>query len=635
MEVHTRAAGARPFALFRAVILAGAVIAAAAACEDSSLFLTASERDELYGLDLLVSDATLSDGAIILPGTGIAARVALADGVSTPVGLSLVLLDAGGYEIARTDYLQGEVPAAAAGDPQTPIELGRNATVGALLGGLPAVTVPADLEPGRYLLELSATGTDGSEVAAVSREIFLAASKPAAPVLSILPGVAKPGSMLLLVAESDPGYPDAWGRWSSQGAVLSEGKVSDGFDRLLWRTPVEPAASSIEFEWFPFPPARKDFGSPVIERISVLVPGRGAAASDEFDDSEGFAALYRLEGDFSEALGRAESRPRGRALPDAWSGGLGFRFRTGEGFDAPVGELAHRAFALVARVDLDADPSGVIASFGTDAGRMAVSAVDGLLAIELPGQDALVGPPAPGRPFTVAASFLPLDSGTFVSLSVDGKVAKVFRSPLDPSAWPSEGSLEVGGASGFYDAAGLWVPPDGVSAYPAWARRTVASRSSQVLVAEGFESPVVPATFVPDDSIASTGEGLEIGAGATARLVAEFDPAERFRVSWDGSATLVAFDGHGSTLCSIDREGAVRVPGADSPGTLDPSAGFVFSLDGGRLAVSSGDASPIRIPTAETGSDLRISFGFKAGGGGSTLRRLAILRDATAYASGK
>ncbi|HOX18941.1 MAG TPA: hypothetical protein PKW82_10825, partial [Spirochaetales bacterium] len=87
----------------RASILAGAVAAGLLACADSSYFLSDSERDELYGLELLIGNLELPEGALLVPGTAIRPRISLADGVAAPAGLSLELVATGGEGALRSN----------------------------------------------------------------------------------------------------------------------------------------------------------------------------------------------------------------------------------------------------------------------------------------------------------------------------------------------------------------------------------------------------------------------------------------------------------------------------------------------------------------------------------------------------
>lgn len=617
----------------RAVILAGAVATALSACADSSYFLSDSERDELYGLELLIGNLELPEGALLVPGAAIRPRISLAAGVAAPASLSLELIPAGGGGALRTGLSLGK-PDPASG--KTLPLLGRDAFVESMLDLLPPIAVPSGLEPGAYYLELRALGRDGMELAVISRAVFVAAREPAAASIAIYPGVVRPGGMLLLVADVDTAGFDPWIRWSAQGVVLSEGYASKGYARLLWRAPTEAVASTLTFEWFPATPHRTGLTGVLKEKVSILVSAKPTPATDEFADSRNFERLFHLEGDFLEAKGSLEALVSGSPLPDAWSGGVGYRFGQGQGFSMTLDESPRNpGFSLVARLGIDRGAAGTVIGVANGKGAVVVVARDGRLFLELPGRTgdlAVPGPAIPARVFTLSTSVVPVAKRLSVSWHIDGLPVQTAWFEIDAGEWGPYDRFTVGGAAGFYDEAGLWRSPEPRAAYPAWARNQAARYGSALLAAEGFETLAVPESFTRSSGAQATSEGLALDPGASAWLARSFPVSVPLRVRFEGDAVLALAAPGGALLATISSDGMVRFPEAGPASILDPTGGFVISVDGGALSVSS-DRSAARAVAPFDGESL--ALGFVASGGRSFVRRFTILSETTVDSVGK
>jgi len=617
----------------RASILAGAVATGLLACADSSYFLSDSERDELYGLELLIGNLEMPDGALLVPGAAIKPRISLADGVAAPAGLSLELVAVGGASVLRSTLSMG-TPDPEPGD--APPQLGRNLAVESMLDKLPSFALPSGLEPGAYYLELRAVGRDGTERAAISRAVFVATREPAAASIAVYPGVVRPGGMLLLVADADADGFDPWVRWSAQGVVLSEGYASKGYARLLWRAPTEAVASTLAFEWFPSVPHRSGLGGVLKEKVSILVPAKAAPVGDEFADAASFERLFRLEGDFLEAKGSVEAEISGSPLPDAWSGGIGFRFDQGEGFSTPLDAFAgNLAFSLVARLAIDRAASGPVIGVGNGEGAVVVSVRDGRLYLELPGRAgdlALPGPALPARVFTLSASVVPVAKRLSISWHIDGSPSQSALFDIDAGEWAPFDRFTVGGAAGLYDEAGVWRSPEPRAAYPAWARNQAAKYGAALLAAEGFESPSVPDSVTRSSGVQATSEGLALDPGASAWLVRTFPVSAPLRVRFDGDAVLALALPGGSVLATISPDGIVRLPDGRMPASLDPTGGLVISVDRGTLSVSS-DRSAARAVASFAGEEL--ALGFIAPDVRSFVRHVSVLSETPVDSVGK
>ena len=617
----------------RASILAGAVAAGLLACADSSYFLSDSERDELYGLELLIGNLELPEGALLVPGTAIRPRISLADGVAAPAGLSLELVATGGEGALRSN-LSTEL--SGSGPDKAPPLLGQDVAVDSLLDNLPSMAVPSGLEPGAYYLELRALGRDGVERASISRPVFVVAREPAAASIAVYPGVVRPGGMLLLVAEVDDSTFDPWVRWSANGSVLSEGYASKGYARLLWRAPTEAVASTISFEWFPSVPHRPGLEGVLKEKVSILVPAKAAPVAEEFADTRGFELLFRLEGDFLEAKGGIEAEVSGPTLPDAWSGGVGFRFGQGEGFSVPLEDFAgNLAFSLVARLALDRGALGPVIGVGGGEESVVVGVREGRLYLELPGRAgelAIPGPTLPSRVFTLSASVVPVAKRLSVSWHIDGSPAQSALVDIDSGAWGRFDRFTVGGAAGLYDEAGVWRAPEPRAMYPAWARSQAARYGAALLAAEGFESLSVPDSVTRSSGVQATPEGLALEPGAGAWLSRTFPVSAPLRVRFDGDAVLALAAPGGAVIATASPDGLVRFPDGSVVAALDPAGGLVISVDRGVLSVS-GDRSDARAVTPFGGAELAI--GFIAPEGRSFVRHVSVLSETPVDSAGK
>lgn len=598
------------------------------ACADSAYFLSDSERDELYGLDLFVAGLRMPEAVLLVPGAAIKPTMSLAKGVPAPASLSLELVGVEGESAKRSSFIAGagsSVP-----DESSPL-LGHDVTVESLLEPLPSLIVPSGLEPGAYYLELRALDRDGMERASISRPVFLASRDPAEASIAVYPGVVRPGGMLLLVADFDDEGFDPWVRWSAQGVVLAEGYASKGFDRLLWRAPLEPVASALAFEWFPFAPHRPGLEGVLKEKVSILVPAKANLFGDEFLDSDGFVRLFHLDGDLLDSTGGAEAETNGSPVPDAWSGGLGYRFGQGEGFAVPVGAVPlNAAFSLVSRLALDRDAVGRVIGIEGDADEIAVVVREGRLFLEAPGhsgEGALAGPPVPARPFTLVTSVLPVGKRFLVSWQLDGLPAAASFMDADAATTGPFTRFSVGGAAGLYDEAGLWSKGDARTVYPAWARRQVAEHGTGLLEAEGFESLSVPDSFGGSSGLVSGPEGLVVDRGEVAWLARAFPALPPFRVRFEGDASLALAVPGGEALVAISADGVVRKPDGGVAGVLDPSGGYVVWVDRGVLNVSSDGSSPLAV-CAFAGTELAVGFGGQADR--SMLRRVSVLAEKSA-----
>ncbi len=404
--------------------------------------------------------------------------------------------------------------------------------------------------------------------------------------------------MTSTVVESKTSIPDRdpYIRWSKDGVSFAEGKLSDGFDKVVWTAPRVEGAYSISAEVFPSAPSKGvsyPFNASSSQGLKVMVIAPPGGSGNDFVDSLSFYSLLRLDG----ALDDVGTRPRsaqpqaiGSPALDTYSSGFGYRFGPKAGVripglmppGSPSGTIAD--FAVLIRLDYD-EPDGILAKFVSDDASYAI--VLGLrsgypyvqASAEGKTQVSLAESPVSRSPITLEAVFRP--QGDMLDISWRAEGARIEAPSLTLPSAPPQGSAVIGGplsVPGVYDGFGLMVAGAQVS-YPSPTYRLAARRQwkNSLIFGDGFEDGVLPARTIGSGGVKAGADSLVLLAGSALNVASSFGVGSGLAVEADieGDAEscflYFAFTG-GASAFSVRGSGEVL----DATGK---SLGFVSSED--------------------------------------------------------
>jgi hypothetical protein len=501
-------------------------------------------------------------------------------------------------------------------------------------GDIPPVVLP-DLEPGRYLISLSAY-RDGTLLASRERTLFVV-SDPEAYVISGIaiypPSLAPQRSGVAQAAVRAPEEAPAWLRWRLEDEVVHEGYLADGADQATLQGPSSSGAYALSLDLFPHgrPSAGYAGPAPVTQQTRLFVRTAGEAANRILGPRDSYFALYHFDGSLAdsgvggevtggravsaEPIGNVKLRVSDRLFGYELNGASGFEV---SGLIVPFRGDALSPFSLNFRLRADKRSDGlrVLTMDASDAGFTLIVKVDanGIPTLELgrggAAEDSSAAEPlfAVGEPLDLSIAVLPGPRATRVRWYANGRyvsesrLSLVFPDPQPDAEWTRRaGSTRLGGENGFvgiidefgvYFRDGAGEPAVYTDMYRDARRREL---GSTVVYAEGFD-----ASEPPDDTTvrgdARTEQGvLILGEGARLTLPP---------LSLGGDVVIGKIE---TANRSADRPFTVGVASADgSLFTLD-STGAVAGRDGVSRDVSAGSSLRFRMRRAEGG--LRVTIG--------------------------
>jgi hypothetical protein len=129
---------------------------------------------------------------------------------------------------------------------------------------LPPFTPPEELEPGPYILVFQVLGGDQETLSKTEKAVYYMGSSDfeIEDIAAYLPGTSDtnmvpPGCYVLFEAKIHAtGDIDPYIAWYNGRARIKSGRLSEGANRLLWKTPSQTGFQQIRAEALPFPPLR-------------------------------------------------------------------------------------------------------------------------------------------------------------------------------------------------------------------------------------------------------------------------------------------------------------------------------------------------------------------------------------------
>jgi hypothetical protein len=666
----------RSFSAVRGLLIAVAIPAYLASCELSSGFLSDSERNSLYKLSLSATDgAALSNGAVILPGTDIAALITRKSGAADLSALDFALTSQDGKRSVALRLVGPSAKnlqaSAQASTSPTPSRVVSN-----LEGRLGGFLVPSDLAPGLYSLSATASGVDGSSLQKISLNVFVGRSSPIINSVSTFPPSVEPGSSVLLsltvssrslaeAVEAASGEKekakaeafDPWIRWSKDGLSFAEGLLSEGLDKVVWSAPRIEGAYSLLVEVFPAAPLAGGgygFEASVRQELKVMVISAPGGSGNDFADPLAFYSLLRLDGSFDDVGTRPRrSQPQGFGSPalDTYSSGFGYRFGPAAGVLIPglmppgvSGRLG--AFSAILRLHSD-QTEGVLARFASEDGQYAIVLgisdsrpyVETLVAGKvLRSTAASPLPRFPQEPLTLEASFRPEGDKLFVSWHAEGE--RIEAPPLALPPAPPEGSARLGGEQslpGVYDGFGLMVD----SSSPSYRLASRRKWRGSLIAAESFEDGALPPLSVASGPAKVAQSSLVLEPGGSLTLQPAFALASSILVEADiegdvASCLLVLSSADHGRILSVNGRGEVRDASGSSLGSLEPLPGrlaFLVDVSEGALHLRGAEGRG-PIDAATSAKRFLLSLEREAGTGSAAFDRL-LLRSTSSLSSGR
>ena len=501
-------------------------------------------------------------------------------------------------------------------------------------GDIPPVVLP-DLEPGRYLISLSAY-RDGTLLASRERTLFVV-SDPEAYVISGIaiypPSLAPQRSGVAQASVSAPEEAPAWLRWRLEDEVVHEGYLADGADQATLQGPSSSGAYALSLDLFPHgrPPAGYVGPAPVTQQTRLFVRTAGEAANRILGPRDSYFALYHFDGSPADS-GVGGEVTGGRAVAAEPIGDVklrvsdrlfGYELNGASGFEVPGLIVPFRGDALSPfslnfrlRADKPSDGLRVLTMEASDSGFRLIVKVDanGTPTLELgrggATEESSAGEPlfAVGEPLDLSIAVLPGPRATRVRWYANGRYISEsrlrwsFPAPEPDAEWRRRaGSTRLGGENGFvgiidefgvYFRDGAGEPAVYTDMYRDARRREL---GSTVVYAEGFD-----ASEPPDDTTvrgdARTEQGvLILGEGARLTLPP---------LSLGGDVVVGEIEAANG---SADRPFTVRVASADEPLFSLDSTGVFAGRDGVSQDVSAGPPLRFRMRRAEGG--LRVGIG--------------------------
>ncbi len=626
-----------------------------AGCDTSSLF-SEGEKSSIYTLSFTASETKLA-GAAVNAGDAITVSVKAMSGAAEAGTLSLSLESSDGTELAELEYLSAK---------SSGVTGAKSVSVDKVSGTLPEFALPEDLKPGSYRLVAKLYSLSGAQISTSDSVFFIARTGFGLGSVSLYPPTPAPGSAVLLSAIPELGSAaartaastsargtsgtsssgttantisrtgstevsstessstadiasTAYLKWYAGGKLFSEGLLSEGADKVVWRAPQLEGAYTLSVELYPAePPAsssssRSAVTSPWRQDIKAIV-SKSAALADEYSDLTRFVSKFDFEGDFSDSGTRIQSEKPvsfGKPELEAYPGGFGYHFDAESGVNAPGALPRNSKFTLLSRFYSEKESGDLIrfaSADGTSILRVGIDKRELFAEVRDSSGSVSRSSPSSSRALiqpgltNVALSFEPDGEDFRLVWSIDG--GRFGSAPLPRVAFDSSDKCVIGGASALEavydetaisDDSSLGPPP----LYAAGASRLY---GADLYIASGFESITVPEGAELSGTAAYAARKLTL-APAAELAYSEALPSARalhFEADFGGkaaSALRFSFynqDNGDALFFSVDAHGNIYDAQGKTAGLipLDSSSSLVFSLksveDGFEFASSSG-----------------------------------------------
>jgi hypothetical protein len=217
--------------------------------------------------------------------------------------------------------------------------------------GLPDLTFGNDLKYGAYTIVFEIIATNKAILNRIEKPFFYLAGKKLAinEVVSYLPGISTamrivpPGEKIMLEVdiEADPTI-NPYVIWYNGRQRISEGFVSNGQNRILWKVPAQTVFQNIRVEVFPFSPNRLASFMPGLNySVSLPVSQRHGRSSHYSETETWLSRWYRLWGtviDHKDPINIASALARMGEGSARWlpvSGTYGLAINAGNAYKVP------------------------------------------------------------------------------------------------------------------------------------------------------------------------------------------------------------------------------------------------------------------------------------------------------------
>lgn len=631
--------GNRLMKRYAACTIISILLFALASCDMSGNILSPAEKEQLYSAEfhlLQVAKADPEADGPVPRAEGKAGSVALSDGSSLKPGDSfsvtcssqapgsdvnaiLVSLANPDAEIASALFLRKGSEAPASVDPAVSRE-----SAAVLDAPLP-VSLPASVESGAYSIRIRFYERN-VEVFAKTLSVFILSSPLGVDSIQVCPASVSPGAYAFLQASVD--YPKdsrPYLAWSYDGAVIGSGLLSDGFDRILWKSPAKEGVYGLKLSVYPFPPAGRDafsFESPVSRSAKVVSAVQAPDPTDPFQDPSGFFSLLRFSGDFSDSGYGDPSRKAeaaGAVLVRAAGVGYGYQLDSERSlafadYLLPVEKGRLGSFSLMGRILAPKKASGSL--FRSESAQPGFSLALGLdqdgqyvLSLANRADKALSasGIVADGRVHDIAVSVIPSGRGFIVQWFLDYAVRSRGELTIEIPELPAAGRALFGGlesAQAVFDEFGVFAAPAGkddpthtLAWTGAYATQMARTYRKELLRAEGFEGASLPKGFEATGTLALGSGSLALEAGASITLPFAAKKGEHIRIDIQllgvaGGDFALTLGPTGGAAALIKADGSIQPPEGEAPAKAEAldadSPSLILDFSSGQCRLLSG-----------------------------------------------
>ncbi len=578
-------------------LLIGLILAFFASCDVSGDVFSPSEKNQLFSAELrLLSSQTLStpeNTAQPLPGSIILDGATLKPGSSfnlfckalsedSPLSAASLSLSSGTGLVAQLLFAlqdQSLAPALASLGVAT-------GYVERLQGEALPVLLPADIAAGAYSLKIEFFDAQES-LFVKSYSIFILDTEPRIDSIQVCPASVSPGSVAVLQASVSADQSlDPYLVWKFGPSLLGAGRLADGADQLLWKTPDSSGVYSLSLFVYPFPPNGDSpyaFPASLSSTASVITQKPKADPIDSFADQRGFYSLFHFDGNFKDVGYRPEAsrislpNPK-RALILGLGYGIPLDVGAGLSFDEyllPIREGRLEALSIMARFLLPQRESGSL--FRSESGlpgfnvELGVDA-DGQYYLSLSNREdrviSLSGIVSDGRLHDLAVSIIPQGSGYYLGWFLDNKSMGGEFLEIDLPLPSSFGRSFLGGSIPVvFDEFGIYSKQSPSLATGAWDGAFPALKRSQyrdgLLLALGLDSPRLDPSLAAQGKVYWDSGFLNMGPEASLAFTLPQKPEGAYRLELNLAQEakqkfIFEIIQEDTIVASIDSDGQVR-----------------------------------------------------------------------------
>ena len=496
---------------------------------------------------------------------------------------------------------------------------------------VPGITLPEELEEGRYTLEYRLYDFDEELIKKERVPFFYVTGKYDMKNVRSYPTTVQPASQMLFIAEiAFPAGRNPYLRWKLDDTVLTEGYFSEGASSFTWVAPEIEGIYSITAELYPvYPEDDITFSSQTSISTEVYVTTKPKVERGEFQPEEQFYSLFHFRGntvDFGTRAEGAQAVPFGEPKLQVEGELFGYYLDGASGFSlderllpAEDGRLQPFSLLMLGKPGEQQEKGTIFSASSIDGGReITLTAGDRgeYRLVFTGGTDSLVtGPPLPisdylsphsGGGLKLIVSVVPerieeQERFTFLWY-VNENLVFVDRGYLDFPVSPGEWKSIIGGEQGFVgliDEFGIYFNEgEEVNIIQEVYRKEMYQRyGNDLRLAEGFDSSYLPEEFRTSGDVRLKNGNLILAPGAELifpTLKARLEELQiLFEYGIDTESTENIFiieDAHGESFrAEIAADGIITVNGdSKETGTLFYEENMVQFLlthaqNGGRL----------------------------------------------------